>query len=117
MPLVAILSNKNATTNRRKLGKIRDFVEATPNLFHVEVQRFDEVPKSLEMIARVNPDLLVINGGDGTVIAAFSSLVNDRPFGNDLPPIAVLTGGKTNMIAADLGMKGAPIKELKRLLD
>src|SRR5688500_20064039 len=58
---------------------------------------------------RSKPDVLVINGGDGTVQATLTEMFNGKPFGDVPPPVAVLPNGKTNLIAQDLGADGDPI--------
>jgi hypothetical protein len=71
----------------------------------------------MRTIARVEPRVLVINGGDGTVQAALTELYNGGHFGKRPPPVAVLPSGKTNLIALDLGARGDPIDTLERLID
>lgn len=112
---IALLSNPRSTGNRSHLPKIREFCAAHPDIFHYEVERAEQVGEALKTIARVRPKVLVINGGDGTVQAALTELVNGGHFGADLPPVAVLPNGKTNLIALDLGAHGDPIAALRRL--
>jgi len=71
----------------------------------------------LRTIARIEPKVLVINGGDGTVQAALTELHNGGHFGDEPPPVAVLPSGKTNLIAFDLGSHGDPVEALGRLLE
>jgi hypothetical protein len=115
-PIVALLSNPRSTRNGELLPRIRAFVAHTPNVFHVELQEVGEVAAVLRLIARVDPAVLVVNGGDGTVQAVLTHLEHDKPFGDTPPPVAVLPNGKTNLIAADLGMHGSPIKALDRIV-
>nr|WP_156396247.1 MULTISPECIES: diacylglycerol kinase family protein [unclassified Caulobacter] len=56
---------------------------------------------ALEDFARDGLDLLIIDGGDGTVRDVISLL--PHTFGEDLPLLAVLPSGKTNVLAIDLG--------------
>jgi diacylglycerol kinase (ATP) len=56
---------------------------------------------ALEDFAREGLDLLIIDGGDGTVRDVISLL--PHTFGEDLPLLAVLPSGKTNVLAIDLG--------------
>ncbi|MET3666007.1 diacylglycerol kinase family enzyme [Caulobacter sp. 1776] len=56
---------------------------------------------ALEEFARDGLDLLIIDGGDGTVRDVISLL--PHTFGEDLPVLAVLPSGKTNVLAMDLG--------------
>ena len=61
----------------------------------------DALRAELETFARDGLDLLIIDGGDGTVRDVISLL--PHTFGEDLPLLAVLPSGKTNVLAIDLG--------------
>jgi len=113
--LVGVLTNCASDRNRRSVHTTTRLLERNPHVFHFELTDIADIPQALAMFADARVSTVVINGGDGTVQAALSCLVNDRPFDTP-PPIAVLPGGKTNMIAADLGMRGRPERQLKRLL-
>ena len=112
---IALLSNPRSTGNISQLPRIRAFCAEHPDIFHYEVERAEQVGDALKTIALVRPKVLVINGGDGTVQAALTELVNGGHFGDDLPPVAVLPNGKTNLIALDLGAQGDPVEALRRL--
>jgi hypothetical protein len=116
MATVALLSNPRSTGNVELLPRVRDYVARTPSLFHVELHDVGEIAAALRLMARVKPDVLVINGGDGTVQATLTSLYYDKPFGDSPPPVAILPNGKTNLIAVDLGVTGAPLKALDRIV-
>jgi hypothetical protein len=62
-----------------------------------------------------NIDLLVINGGDGTVKYILSVIFHDKPF-KKLPLIAVLPSGSTNLIALDVGAVESKKNALKKFL-
>ncbi|MFV3127812.1 diacylglycerol kinase family protein [Niveispirillum sp. KHB5.9] len=49
-------------------------------------------------------DVLVVDGGDGTVREVLTAL--PHAYGDNPPKIAILAGGKTNLIAADVGTTG-----------
>lgn len=114
-PQVCVLSNPNSTGNLVRLDQLRRILENSSHALHYELSSIEDIPEALRMFAKANPVLLIINGGDGTVQATLSSIVNDKPF-DDVPPLAVLASGKTNMIAADLGAGGRPTRVLKKLL-
>lgn len=59
-------------------------------------------------------DLLVIAGGDGTVQAVLDRLLADI-LGPPLPRLMIIPGGTTNMTAIDLGVRGGPVANMKRL--
>ena len=113
---IALLSNPKSTGNLAQLPRMRAFCAEHPDIFHYEVEHANQVGEALRTIARVRPKVLVINGGDGTVQAALTELYNGGHFGDELPPVAVLPSGKTNLIALDLGAHGDPIEALERLI-
>ena len=116
-PRIALLSNPRSTGNVAQLPRIRAFCAEHPDVFHYEVEHADQIGDAMKTIARVKPKLLVINGGDGTVQAALTELHNGDHFAvGELPPVAVLPSGKTNLIAMDLGVQGDPVVSLERLI-
>jgi hypothetical protein len=62
----------------------------------------DALPEALMDYARAEIDLLVINGGDGTVRDVLTC--GHGIFGDDWPAIAVIPKGKTNALTVDLGV-------------
>jgi Diacylglycerol kinase catalytic domain len=116
-PRIALLSNPKSTGNLAQLPRIRAYCADHPDVFHYEVEQASQIGEAMKVIARVRPKVLAINGGDGTVQAALTELHNGGHFGDQIPPVAVLPSGKTNLIALDLGAKGDPIETLERLIE
>lgn len=117
MASVALLSNPRSTGNRSLLPRVREYCAAHPDIFHYEVEDVDQIEKAIRTMAMVGPQVVVINGGDGTVQAALTEIYSGGHFGGSPPPVAVLPNGKTNLIALDLGAEGDPIKALERVLE
>jgi hypothetical protein len=117
MPRVALLSNPRSTGNRSLLPRVRSFCAEQKDIFHYEVEHVEQIGEALKTIARIKPKVLVINGGDGTVQATLTELFHGGHFGDEVPPVAVLPNGKTNLIALDLGAEGDPIEALKRVME
>ena len=95
-----LIHNPNSHANRRAGGPPSAasaamlFAEpATPQALAAELNRF----------AAAGVDLLVIDGGDGTVREVLTAL--PEAFGEHPPQLAVLPSGKTNILALDLGAK------------
>jgi hypothetical protein len=116
-PRIALISNPKSTGNLAQLPRIRAYCADHTDIFHYEVERADQIGEAMRIIARINPAVLAINGGDGTVQAALTEIHNGGHFGDAAPPVAVLPSGKTNLIALDLGAQGDPVEALKRLLE
>ena len=116
-PRIALLSNPKSTGNIAQLPQIREYCDAHPDVFHYEVEQASQIGEAMKVIARVQPKVLVINGGDGTVQAALTELYNGGHFLDRPPPVAVLPSGKTNLIALDLGARGDAIQTLEQLIE
>ena len=114
---MAFLSKQNSLGNRFLLPAVRSYSANNPDIFHYEVEEIGQIAKALEMIARVKPKVLVINGGDGTVQSALTELYHGGHFEGTPPPVAVLPNGKTNLIALDLGAEGDPLEALSRIIE
>ena len=114
---IALLSNPKSTGNIAQLPRIRAYCDEHPDVFHYEVEQASQIGDAMRVIARVQPRVLVINGGDGTVQAALTELYNGGHFGDCPPPVAVLPSGKTNLIALDLGAHGDAIATLEQLIE
>jgi len=80
---------------------------------HRFCESVDAIPSVLEEITSSGVDVLGINGGDGTIHQILTALARSRA-GADLPILALLPGGSTNMSARDLN--GGPMT-LERALE
>lgn len=114
--LVGLLTNRAATRVARSLCALRTAISSSRRLVHVEVTGPAEVRDALRLFAAAGVDVLVINGGDGTVQMVAEAL-GACPWPGREPPIAVLAGGHTNLIAKDLGTAGDPVTVFRRLMD
>ena len=115
-PRIALISNPKSTGNLAQLPRIRAFCAEHPDIFHYEVEAASQIGDAMRTIARIEPAVLAINGGDGTVQAVLTELHNGGCFGATTPPVAVLPSGKTNLIALDLGAQGDPVEALEKLI-
>lgn len=93
---VGVVRNPKSHGNRlRPPGPAPDDVRL------VEPISRDALREALNGFARDGLDLLIIDGGDGTVRDVISLL--PHTFGEATPLLAVLPSGKTNVLAIDLG--------------
>jgi len=74
----------------------------SPHVFISQPGDRSQLPQALAELATRGIDLLVINGGDGTVRDVLTCARGI--FGDNWPAIAVLPKGKTNALTADLGV-------------
>lgn len=113
---VALLSNGRSAGNTARLARVRAYCAMRGAIFHYEVEALEEIPAGLDVIARVRPKVLVVNGGESAVQATLSALLAGA-FAGPLPPIAVLPIGRTNLIARDLGAGPDPLAALDRIVE
>ena len=73
-----------------------------PQVHIATPEKRDALPKALSEFAEAGVDLLVINGGDGTVRDVLTC--GRAIFGDEWPALAVIPKGKTNALTVDLGV-------------
>lgn len=112
---IGLLSNPESGRNKRHFSSFRALSKSSPDLFHKEAVTPDEIRHVLSGFADLSVNLVVINGGDGTVQATLNALMNDRAF-SILPRLAVLPAGTANMIAGDVGLGPYGPRTLEKLL-
>jgi hypothetical protein len=114
MMRAGLISNPLSQRNRQRQPAMRDAVTGHPDLLHAELDSVHAIAEVLRDFERREVGLLIVSGGDGTVQKVLTELLNGQEF-DPLPPIAVLPGGMTNLIAADVGLQGDPVQSLIRL--
>jgi diacylglycerol kinase family enzyme len=113
---VAVITNLNSRRNQRLAGPVRALLETRPNVIHVESRDPCELPAHLDALRRAGASHLAINGGDGTAQHTLTAMLNGA--WPELPTLAVLPGGTTNMTAHDLnGGKLGLLAALRAFLD
>ena len=97
-PTVGVIYNPRSYRNQGV-----DFdCQVCPHVHIAQPHERGQLPLALADFAEKGIDLLVINGGDGTVRDVLTT--GQAVFGDDWPAIAVLPKGKTNALTVDLGV-------------
>jgi hypothetical protein len=112
---VGLLNNLRAGRSRDQVSRVLEGLRHHPDVLHVETDSARVLPEALGEFARSEVDLLVVNGGDGTLQFALTELLTNPEFAS-VKMVAPLRGGRTNMTALDLGAERDPAKALHRLL-
>ncbi|MDJ0853347.1 MAG: diacylglycerol kinase family protein, partial [Myxococcota bacterium] len=113
---IGLLSNLHAGRNREGLAPLRDAVAGRDDVVCVETLHADAVPDALHELARRDVELLVVNGGDGTLMTALTAILHEGAFDGRVPLIAPLRGGRTNTNALDVGASRSPVRALETLV-
>ena len=113
MTRIGLISNPHSQRNRRDMADLRAAARRHRDLLHLELASIDGMAEALREFARREVGLVAVAGGDGTVQKAITELLNAGAAA--VPHVAVLPAGMTNLIAADVGMRGRPAQALDRL--
>lgn len=101
VPRVGVLRNPRSHGNRRTGQAARATGQGAEILLR-EPARRDDIEDALRDFAERGIDLLVVDGGDGTIRDVLTAGL--AVFGSRFPTLAVLARGKTNALAIDLGI-------------
>lgn len=113
---VALLNNLRAGRSGAQVARILSFLSEHPEVIHVETESAGALPEALASIAHRDVDLLVVNGGDGTLQHVLTEILGTDTF-ERIPMIAPVRGGRTNMSALDLGASRDPVRGIAAVLE
>lgn len=86
-------------------------VDAPPGVLEAVPEKPDDLYEALAWFAKSGVDLVVIDGGDGTVRDVLTRA--PKAYGDKLPTFGVIPNGKTNALALDLGVPlGTPVRAM-----
>lgn len=100
---IGVITNPGSQKNKAGFEGMRHLLDGQPNVDHVVLERITDIPAILARFAATGIQVLAVAGGDGTVQAVLTELFGKRPF-QQMPLLAVVPRGMTNMIAADVGV-------------
>jgi diacylglycerol kinase family enzyme len=112
---IGVLSNLRAGQRDSKVDKVLRFLGRHPEIAHLETSDDASVPGALAELAGAGVEILVLNGGDGTIQLALTHLLGN-PANHWRPWLAPIRGGRTNMTALDLGARRDPVDGLADLV-
>jgi diacylglycerol kinase family enzyme len=114
---IGLLNNLRAGRNDAQVGRLLRFLKRHPEVAHVETESAGAVPEALAELFSHEIDVLVVNGGDGTLQHALTEILGSDEFRGQVPMIAPLKGGRTNMTAGDLGTHRDATRGLANLIN
>lgn len=112
---IGVLSSPGYRNKKGALERTRRVLAQHPEIPHLEVANPSDVAAALRQFEADEIDLICVNGGDGTLSMVLTELLR-RKTDEEMPLIAALPGGRTNMSHGDVGLRGHPAKGLKRLI-
>ena len=115
-PRIGVISNPLSGGNRKGFQSVERILSSYRQVFHRKAVDPEQVTAAVRDFACRGVDLLVVNGGDGTIHAVLTALFTTR-WPHRLPVLALLRAGTASMIARDVGLRGSRLRALSRLLD
>jgi len=113
---IGLLNNLRAGRSDKQVWRLLQLLRGYPEVLHVETDHAAAVPEALSDLSRQEVDLLVVNGGDGTLSHALTEILEHGVFDGRVPMIGLLRGGRTNTAALDLGAQRDPVAGLEELI-
>ena len=114
---IGLLNNLFSGRNDTQVARLLSHLGGRRDIAHVETSSAEAVPEALSELDRQGVELLVVNGGDGTLQHVLTEILGGDGFEGRVPLLAVLRGGRTNMTALDLGTGRDPVRAMARLIE
>ncbi len=114
MARIVIVNNPAAWRNRRFPATAARLARTLgPDGEVVDAASPEDLTRISARLAAEPADLLAVNGGDGTAHRVIGALVAARA----LPPVALLRGGAMNVLASSHGMRAAPVRAMRAVVE
>jgi diacylglycerol kinase (ATP) len=113
---IGVLSNLRAGRVPTAAERVRGVLAAHPEILHLETRPSDPVGDALEIFEHEAVELLVLNGGDGTLARSLTEILGSRS-PDWRPLVAPLRGGRTNTSALSLGIQRDPARGLAAVIE
>lgn len=113
---VGVINNPLSWRNSQKntLQSVISVLSGHGHVPHHEVDHPEDIREATRSLLEAETELVIVNGGDGTVQAVLTGLFTNPC--EKIPLLAVLPGGTTNMIAGDIGAGRDPLAVMQGLL-
>jgi diacylglycerol kinase (ATP) len=113
---IGVITNLKAGRGARESDKVLELLKFHPDIKSVVTDRTVHLRDVVAEFAAEEIELVVVNGGDGTLQRTLTELLEDPVF-ERRPVIAPLRSGRTNSSARDLGIQRSPVLAMDRIID
>ncbi|NIR28109.1 MAG: hypothetical protein GWN84_01985 [Gammaproteobacteria bacterium] len=113
---VGLLHNPLSGRNAKRSKSLSVLCTRYGGVRRRDVRTPDDISAAVAGFLCEGVDVIAVNGGDGTVQATLTALLRSES-GGERPLLATLPAGTSNITAADIGVRGNPVRVLGRLLD
>lgn len=114
---IAVISNPSSGKNKRGgFDKFDCLIQKYPTITHFIANQAKEIKFALEACKQQKTQVIVVNGGDGTLQLVLTFLRGDDQQTYN-PKILLLRAGTTSMSYGDVGCRGSHKSILEKLVD
>lgn len=113
---LGIIVNRQSGRNRSGLGALDALLASRADIAVRQPSGPAQVGSALAELAAEGVNLLGVCGGDGTVQSVLNVVLEPQTPFPSVPPLVVLPGGTTNMIAHDINHARRPVAVLESVL-
>lgn len=111
-----LISNPLSFYNRRRPELVlQNILNDYPEVHKYPTQNREDIRDAVAALRAIDARLIIANGGDGTVQGVITEVWNQWQ-GENMPLLAVMPGGRTNVISRDLNAKMRPRNILRNIL-
>lgn len=115
-PPAGLISNPRSFYNRRRPEPVlQSILKDYPEVHKYPARDRADIRTAVEALHAIDARLVIANGGDGTVQGVISEVWHKWQ-GKNMPLLAVMPGGRTNVISQDLNVKMRPRNILRNIL-
>jgi diacylglycerol kinase (ATP) len=113
---IGLLTNLRAGGRGARSTRVLSYVKERGGVEHVETHDGEGAPQALAELARQGVEVLVVNGGDGTLAHTLTLLLEPGSPFERRPLVAALRSGRTSMSALDIGSRRDPVSALELIM-
>jgi hypothetical protein len=110
-----LIVNPGSHGNKAGIADIIGLIEQHPQVVLAVLNDMADLARILRDFANDGVDTIVVAGGDGTVQGVLNCLFDEEIYETS-PLLVLLPRGRTNMTAADIGVRGRGVRGLKKVL-
>lgn len=115
-PPAGLISNPLSFYNQRRAEPVlRKILQDYPEVHKYPASNREEIRAAVSALRAIDARLVIANGGDGTVHGVITEVWRAWQ-GNNMPLLAVMPGGRTNVISQDLNSRLRPREVLRHIL-
>ena len=97
-------------------GSVLEASAKDADILRFNIDQFSDVSTQVEETANARTDTIFVEGGDGTIHGVLTEVLSQKEKFDSLPNVVLLSGGMTNLIASNIGIRKPTPKKIDRII-